>query len=75
MCDRILGDVAEQDRREGDAELRRREEAVEIAKRFAYDARLAIAAPDHAFDARAAGGDQRELCGHEEGVRRQTFTA
>jgi len=70
VCDGILGDVAEQDGRERDAELRRRQEPVQLAERLTHDPRLAIPAPDHRLDPRAAGRHQRELGRHEEGVGR-----
>ena len=70
MGDGILGNVAEEDGCEGDAELGRREEPVQLPERLAHDPRLAVAAADHRLDSRAAGCDERELGRYEEGVGR-----
>ena len=70
MGDGILGNVAEQDGREGDAELCRRQQAVQIADRLAHRTRLAVAAPDHRLEPRAAGRHEREFRRDEEGVGR-----
>src|SRR2546423_7067347 len=70
MRDGVLRDVAEQKRRHRDAQLGGGELAIEVPQCLAHRARLAIAAPDHRVDARAARGDERELRRHEEGVGR-----
>src|SRR5437773_1202195 len=64
----MFGDVAQQDRGDRDAELRRGQLAVQVFERRLYRPRLPLAAPDERLDARAAGRDQGELGGHEERV-------
>src|SRR5258706_11640735 len=70
MRDGILGEVAQKEGGRGDAELRRREEAIQLPERFSPDARFAIAPPDHGLDPRAAGCYEREFSRNEESVGR-----
>jgi len=48
----------------------RGELTVEVLQRLADGAGLAVAAPDHRVDARAAGRHEREFRRDEEGIRR-----
>jgi len=68
--ERRLADPAQAERRDGDAELRTRDGAVEIVLRPADDAGQTIAAIGQFVDAGASRTDERELRRDEEGVRR-----
>ena len=70
MSHGIFGDVAEENRGDGDAELRGGELAVQVLEGLLHRSRLAVAAPDHGFDPGAARGYQGELRGDEKRVRR-----
>src|SRR5207249_3682090 len=65
----VNGRVLQENRGDGDAELRRRELAVEILQRRLHRLSLPVAAPHERFDARAAGGHEREFRGDEERIR------
>ncbi len=68
--DGVFRDVAQQNRSDGDAELGRGQQPVQIADRLPHQPRLAVATPNHRIDARTAGRYQRELRGDEKRVRR-----
>jgi len=70
VCDGVLRDVAEQDRGDGDAELRGGELAVEVLERLADGAGFAIAAADQGFDPCATRRYEGEFGRHEKCVRR-----
>jgi len=58
MRDGILGDVAEQDGRQRDAELRRREEAIQLPERLAHGCAL-LRSPRRIMASIACGGTLR----------------
>ncbi len=67
--DGVFGHIAEQDRRDGDAELGGRELAVQVLKGRLDGPCLAVATPHHRLDAGAPCGDESELGRDEERVR------
>src|SRR6185503_10827693 len=70
MGDGVLGDVAEQNRGDGDAQLGGRELAVQVGERLLNGLGLAVAPAYHGLDAGAARRDERELRRHKKRVRR-----
>ena len=70
MRDGVLGDVAEQDRRDGDAELRGGELAVKVLQRLSTVLAFRSPCRDQRFDPGAPRGYQGEFRRHEERIRR-----
>ena len=69
-----LGEPAEREARQRDAELACREHAGEISGGAQRDARLPVARPRHRLEARASRPDERELGGDEEAVESSRTT-
>ncbi len=71
VVDRRLGDVQDEQRAHGDAELRRREHEGRVLHREERRPRAALAALGERLDLRAARGDDGELGADEEGVHEE----
>ena len=69
MGDGVLGHVAEEDGPDCDSQLGGRELAVEVLQRLPDGAGLAVTAPDHGLDARAARRHKGEFRRDKEGIR------
>ena len=73
MCDGVFGDEPEQNRRDGDAELRGGELTVEVLQRLQHRLSLPVAPTRQRFDPGAPRRYQGEFRRHEKRIRRDQY--